>query len=84
MNVNLELYRVFYLTATTGSISKAAKELFTSQPAVSQSIKVLEAKLGGQLFIRTPKGVKLTVEGEILFKYIEQGYSFLKQQNKNF
>lgn len=51
MHVNLELYRVFYVAATTGSISKAAKELFTSQPAVSQSIKVLEYKLGGQLFI---------------------------------
>jgi DNA-binding transcriptional LysR family regulator len=78
MHVSLELYRAFYVTATTGSISKAAKELFTSQPAVSQSIKVLEYKLGGQLFIRTPKGVKLTVEGNVLFKYIEQGYSFFK------
>ena len=84
MNVNLELYRVFYLTATTGSISKAAKEIFTSQPAVSQSIKVLESKLGGQLFIRTPKGVKLTVEGEILFKYIEQGYSFFRTAEQKF
>ncbi|SFM39805.1 LysR family transcriptional regulator [Pelosinus propionicus] len=84
MNVNLELYRVFYVVASTGSISKAAKELFTSQPAVSQSIKVLEHKLGGQLFIRTPKGVKLTVEGDVLFKYIEQGYSFFKTAEQKF
>jgi len=71
MYINLELYRIFYITAKLGSISKAAKELFTSQPAVSQSIKLLEGKLGGKLFYRTPKGVSLTLEGEVLFKYIE-------------
>ncbi|WP_371362726.1 HTH-type transcriptional regulator HdfR [Sporomusa rhizae] len=84
MYINLELYRVFYVTAMTGSISKAAKELCTSQPAVSQSIKLLEHKLGGQLFIRTPKGVELTVEGHVFFKYIEQGYGFFKTAEQKF
>lgn len=84
MYINLELYRIFYVVATTGSISKAAKELCTSQPAVSQSIKMLEYKLGGQLFIRTPKGVKLTVEGTVFFKYIEQGYNFFKTAEQKF
>lgn len=84
MHINLELYRTFYVTTKLGSISKAAKELYTSQPAVSQSIKMLEEKLGGQLFYRTPKGVSLTVEGEVLFKYIEQGYGLIQTAERKF
>jgi LysR family transcriptional regulator, cyn operon transcriptional activator len=74
---NLEWYRVFYFTAKAGSLSKAAEELFITQPAVTHAIKQLEAKLGGQLFFRTSKGVKLTAEGEVLFTYIEQAYHFI-------
>ncbi|TDF97477.1 LysR family transcriptional regulator [Paenibacillus piri] len=74
---NLEWYRVFYFTARAGSLSRAAEELFITQPAVTHAIKQLEAKLGGQLFFRTSKGVKLTAEGEVLFKYIEQAYHFI-------
>lgn len=77
MIINLELYRIFYITAKSGSISKAAKELFTSQPALSQSIKLLEKKLGGELFYRNARGVSLTAEGEVLFQYIEQGYRLI-------
>lgn len=84
MYINLELYRIFYITAKLGSISKAAKELFTSQPAISQSIKSLEKKLGGQLFYRTPKGVSLTLEGEVSFKYIEQGYGLMQTAERKF
>lgn len=84
MHINLELYRIFYITAKLGSISKAAKELFTSQPAVSQSIKLLEGKLGGELFYRNPKGVSLTLEGEVLFKYIEQGYGLMLTAERKF
>jgi DNA-binding transcriptional LysR family regulator len=84
MYINLELYRIFYITAKLGSISKAAKELFTSQPAVSQSIKLLEGKLGGKLFYRTPKGVSLTLEGEVLFKYIEPGYGLMQTAERKF
>jgi DNA-binding transcriptional LysR family regulator len=84
MYINLELYRIFYITAKLGSISKAAKELFTSQPAVSQSIKLLEQKLGGELFYRSPKGVSLTSEGEVLFKYIEQGYGLMLTAERKF
>jgi LysR family transcriptional regulator, cyn operon transcriptional activator len=77
MNINLELYRVFYFSARASSISKAAEELYISQPAVSQSIKQLEQKLGGQLFFRSPRGIKLTEEGKVLFRYIEQAYNFI-------
>ncbi|AGK96956.1 LysR family transcriptional regulator [Clostridium pasteurianum] len=84
MHINLELYRIFYITAKLGSISKAAKELFTSQPAVSQSIKLLEENLEGQLFHRTSRGVSLTLEGEVLFKYIEQGYGLMQTAERKF
>ncbi|WP_058303019.1 LysR family transcriptional regulator [Gorillibacterium timonense] len=77
MNIHLELYRIFYLTAKTGSLSKAAKELYTSQPSVSHSIKLLEEKLGGQLFYRSARGVSLTPEGQVLYDYIEQGYGLM-------
>lgn len=56
-NIDMELYRIFYTVAETGSISKAAEKLFVSQPAVSQSIKHLEDSLGCPLFIRNPKGI---------------------------
>lgn len=75
--INLERYRVFYYTAKELSFSKAAQELFISQPAVSQAIKQLETDLGGQLFFRNSRGVKLTNEGEVLFKYIEQAYQLI-------
>ncbi len=75
--VNFELYKVFYLTAKSGSLSKAAKELYITQPSVSHSIKLLEDTLGLQLFARTSKGVELTKEGAVLFSYIEQAYNFI-------
>lgn len=77
MYINLELYRVFYFAAKSGSLSKASQLLFISQPAVSQAIKQLEDKLGGQLFFRTSKGIKLTREGESVYKYIEPAYNFI-------
>ncbi|OPH48814.1 LysR family transcriptional regulator [Paenibacillus ferrarius] len=75
--INFELYKVFYLTAKSGSLSKAAKELYITQPSVSHSIKLLEDQLKLQLFARTSKGVELTKEGSILFSYIEQAYNFI-------
>ena len=69
MDINYELYKVFYHVATTLSFSEASKQLFISQSAVSQSIKVLEKKLSQPLFIRSTKKVQLTPEGEILLKH---------------
>ena len=84
MDVNLELYKIFYYVVKAGSISKASQELYISQPAVSQAIKKLEARLGGQLFTRAPKGIILTPEGEVLFKYIEQGYNMIVMAESKF
>lgn len=74
MNINLEYYKIFYYVTKYGSFTGAAEELCISQPAVSQGIKLLESSLGSNLFIRTPKGVKLTPEGKVLYSYIERGY----------
>ena len=71
MNIDFELYRIFYVVANNGNISKAAKELLISQPAVSKAIKNLEEQLGGTLFIRTKRGVNLTNEGKEFYNYIK-------------
>ncbi len=78
MDVNFELYKVFYFAAKTLNFSKAAEMLFVSQSAVSQSIKLLEKKLGTKLFFRHAKNMKLTSEGQLLFKHIEQAFNFIK------
>ena len=72
MAVKLELYRVFKEVAETGNISLAAKNLYISQSAVSQSIKQLETALQARLFARSPRGVSLTWEGQMLYQYVQQ------------
>lgn len=79
MSEHLEGYRVFYATALAGSFTKAAEQLYITQPAVTQAIKQLEGNLGGQLFFRTSKGVRLTAEGEVLFRYIEQAFHLVAE-----
>lgn len=84
MNVNLEVYRIFYTVAKCHSFTLAAEELCISQPAVSQAIKGLETNLKSKLFIRTPKGVKLTKEGEVLYSYVNRGYDYFKMGEELF
>lgn len=79
MDINYELYKVFYFVGKTLSFSEASKELFISQSAVSQSIKVLEKRLNQTLFIRSTKRVKLTKEGEMLFKHIEPAINLINR-----
>jgi DNA-binding transcriptional LysR family regulator len=71
MPIDMELYRIFYTVANTKSISKAAEQLFVSQPAISKSIKKLEATLNISLFVRNSRGVKLTKEGEVLYGHVK-------------
>lgn len=76
--VNLELYRVFYTVAKCGSLTKAAEELYISQPAVSQAIKQLENQLGTPLFNRMHKGMELTAQGgELIFADVERALQLL-------
>ena len=79
MDINYELYKVFYYVATTLSFSEASKQLFISQSAVSQSIKALEKKLEQSLFIRSTKRVQLTPEGEILLRHVEPAMNLIKR-----
>ncbi|MDO5418176.1 MAG: LysR family transcriptional regulator [Lachnospiraceae bacterium] len=79
MDINYELYKVFYHVAVTLSFSEASKQLFISQSAVSQSIKVLEKKLNQTLFIRSTKRVQLTPEGEILLKHVEPAMNLIRK-----
>jgi LysR family transcriptional regulator, transcriptional activator of the cysJI operon len=73
----LDLYKVFYKVGKNESFSRAAKELYMSQPAVSQSVMQLERELGIRLFNRTPKGVKLTNEGSLLYEYVSSALSLI-------
>ncbi len=84
MNINLEYYKIFYHVAEAGSFTKAGDELCISQPAVSQSIKMLEEGLGSKLFMRVPKGVTLTPEGEALFSYVKRGYEYIRLGEEHF
>ena len=79
MDINYELYKVFYYVATTLSFSEASKQLFISQSAVSQSIKALEKKLEQPLFIRSTKRVQLTPEGEILLRHVEPAMNLIRR-----
>ncbi|WP_308858215.1 LysR family transcriptional regulator [Paenibacillus sp. R14(2021)] len=79
---NLEWYRSFYWCAKTGSLSRAAERLHITQPAVSHTIKQLEERLGGPLFIRGARGVQLTAEGEVLFRYVEQALQYMETGEK--
>jgi DNA-binding transcriptional LysR family regulator len=76
-NVNFNLYKTFYDVAKYGSVSKAATMSYTSQPAISRSIKKLEIELNTKLFYRTKNGIKLTDKGNELFFYVEQSYNSL-------
>ncbi len=74
----LEWYRVFYHVATLQQFSLAAKVLCVSQPAVSQSIHLLEEALHCRLFVRMSKGVKLTWEGRVLYETVQKTYEELE------
>lgn len=74
MAENLEYYKIFYYTAKYGSLTAAAAELSISQPAVSQALKQLENALSAKLFVRASRGIRLTLEGEVLYEYVKEGY----------
>ncbi|WP_313756837.1 LysR family transcriptional regulator [Tissierella sp.] len=82
MSIRLELYRIFDKVAKCKSFSKAANELYMTQPAISQAIMQLEDELKIRLFTRTPRGVILTNEGKILFEYTNSAISLLDNGEK--
>ena len=82
MSIKLDLYKIFCEVAKLGSFSKAAKSLYMTQPAVSQAIMQLESELEIRLFTRTPRGVVLTNEGEILFEYANSAINLINVGEK--
>ena len=84
MNIDLELYRVFFEVAKFQSITLAAKHLHISQPAISKSIKSLEEQIGGKLFIRSRNGVVLTEDGKVLFYYVKRALELFNQGEQKY
>lgn len=84
MNIDYELYKIFYEVANSGNITHASQKLNISQPAISKSIKNLEAQLGGELFVRTQKGVVLTEEGKIFYNHIKSAINNITNAENEF
>jgi DNA-binding transcriptional LysR family regulator len=77
--MDFDYYRTFYYVGKYKSVTLAAKELFTSQPAVTRTIKKLESELGCRLFIRSKKGMEFTNEGHTLFEYVSASFNQLEK-----
>ena len=84
MNIDWEYYRVFYVVAKCQNITKASLELNISQPAISKAIKKLEDELGGELFVRTRRGVVLTNAGEEFYSYISKAMDYIYNAENRF
>ena len=67
--MDLKQLQYFVVCAQTGSFSDAANVLYSTQPSVSKVVKALEDALGMQLFERLPRGIRLTVQGQKVYRY---------------
>ena len=76
-DINLNLYKVFYEVAKYGSFSKTAEFTYTTQSAISKSIKKLEEELDTKLFYRKQNGIELTEKGRELLYYVEKAFGNL-------
>lgn len=79
MEQHLSQYKIFYAVAKAGNISKAAKELYISQPAISKAISKLEESLCVSLFTRNSRGVQLTAEGQVLYSHVTNAFDTLNR-----
>ena len=84
MNIDLELYKIFYVVAKNKHMTKASEELHISQPAISQTIKKLEDQLGGTLFLRSNKGMELTEEGKMFYEYVKGALELINNAENEF
>ena len=84
MNINFEYYKIFYVIAKNKNITKAARELRISQPAISRMLKTMEEQLNTKLFIRKTKGVMLTKEGNELYQLISSQIDGIMKAEKDF
>jgi len=79
----LSSYRIFNTVAETGNLSKAAKALYISQPAISRAVSKLEQTLSVKLFIRGSRGVSLTEEGKLLYEHTKSAFDALRRGEEN-
>lgn len=82
--MNLKQLEAFVQVAEGGSFSKAAKELYLTQPTVSAHISGLEKELNARLFVRNTKEVSLSEEGKLLYDYAKQMVALEKRIEKAF
>ena len=79
----LSSYHIFNAVAEAGNLSKAAKALYISQPAISRAVSKLEQALSVKLFIRGSRGVRLTEEGKLLYEHTKSAFDSLRQGEEN-
>ena len=77
MDINFDYYRIFYYVGKYKNITKAAAALGSNQPNVTRIMKLLESQLNCRLFVREPRGIILTEEGEKLYSHVEIAYRHL-------
>lgn len=82
--MNLKQLEAFVQVSESGSFSKAAKELFLTQPTISAHISSLEKELNVRLFIRNTKEVSLSDDGKDLYRYAKQITDFEKAIEERF
>ena len=83
-NISLDSYRVFCAVAKHKSLTKAAEELYITQPSVSMAISKLEKQLGSKLLTRSAKRVSLTREGEVMYSYLKQAMNLIDTAEEKF
>lgn len=79
--MTLNQLRYFSEVCKTGSITNASRELLVSQPAISNSIQLLEAEFGFKLFERVNKRLYLTAAGKTIFEHVEDVLASIEQLN---
>ena len=82
--MNLKQLEAFVQIADSGSFSKAAKELYLTQPTISAHVSTLEKELNTRLFVRNTKEVKLSESGTLLYDYAKQMIILQKQIEDTF
>lgn len=83
MNITLHQLKALKSVHEIGSVTKAAKKLFMTQPAVSNLLKALEERVGGELFFKVGRSLSLTNKAELLIAFyekVEAGYEELIQK----
>jgi len=81
--MNLDILRRFVHIARVGSITQAAQDLYVAQPALSKQMQRLEEEIGSNLFDRSGRRIRLTMEGRIFLQHCHQILSEWGQAKKS-